>query len=364
VVGRPATQVRDAPPAALAEVLLYAGGVRALPALLVACALGACTESPPGTGGPNVTSRIGEFTLWVGGRGKLDVLFVVDRSPQMAPYQAGVLGAFPRFAEILAAIPGGAPDLNIAVASGDLADGGALRTSAHVDGSFVIDGWRNGARAQNYTGELGSALAELADVGITGDSQPRLLDVVPLALAAPEFVREHAYLAVVVIAASDDASTIAVDALATQLKQLKADPAKVLVIGIYPKPADRLDALLAAFPNRSDHTPIDANDLGVAFRIISQLHAVTLGIPCLDWAPLDLDPVTEGGQYDCSVEHTADDLSANILARCGGGALPCWDIVVDPMSCQHGDGFRAVFEHGALGLPWEHATLRGQCLIE
>lgn len=334
---------------------------------VVACLLvvAACTEAPPDATSPEVTSRIGFFDLPYGGRSKLDLLFVVDSSTAMAPYREPVVAQIPQFADALASIDGGMPDLNIAVTSADFAAGGALRTSSRVDGAFVIDGMRDGVRVKNYTGELGSALAELADIGATSPVPARPLDVLPLALDDLGFVREYSYLLIVVISATDDASVVATADLAAQLKAMKADPTNVIVVGVYPRPATRLDDFLAKFPNRTTHTEVDAPDISEGFAGLVSFRRSVLGSPCIEWQPLDVDPETAGEQYDCVIEH--QDFATKVtrlLPRCSSSnVFPCWDMRQDPQNCVSG-GLRFDIEHGYEGLPYEGASMRGQCLIE
>ncbi len=313
-----------------------------------------------------MSSRVGVFEFPTSGRSKLDLLFVIDSSTAMAPYREHLVMQFPRFADALTLVGGGMPDVNIAFASADFAAGGELRTSPRVDGAYIIDGLRDGVRVQNYTGDLGSLLAELADVGATQSAPPRPLDVVPLALAQADFVREHAYLAVVVVAATDDASTAAVQDVVAALKSMKSDPASVLAFGVYAAPAPRLDAFLAGFPNRATFTPIDAEDPSEGFADIVTIHRTTGGVPCIEWRPADVDPDTTGEQYDCVIDQRdyATGMST-ILPRCGATSdLPCWDIETDTQSCFLDDHLRFVLDRGMQGIPYEGALIHGECVIE
>src|SRR5262249_724430 len=149
--------------------------------------------------------------------------------------------------------------------------------------------------------ELPAAITALIDAGTAGGG-PRPLDVIPLALdGEPELVREYPYLAIVVIAGADDASSAEVAAMANALKNRKTDPTHTVGVRIYPRPAPRLDALLDQFPNRSAYSAIDAADPTEAFASLLDYPRVSLGAPCPDWTPLDTDPVTDGVQPECSV---------------------------------------------------------------
>src|SRR5690242_8702684 len=98
------------------------------------CLLAACDDSSGG--GPGVTSEVGTFEIPTAGRSSLDLLFVVDNGPQMATYRDPLLAHYPEIADVLATVPYGQPDLQLAVATADPANGGALRTVPSVDGAL------------------------------------------------------------------------------------------------------------------------------------------------------------------------------------------------------------------------------------
>src|SRR5262245_48190484 len=53
----------------------------------------------------------------------LDILFMIDTSPGMAPLQAKLVAAVPAFIDALQALPGGLPNLHLAVVSSDMGAG-------------------------------------------------------------------------------------------------------------------------------------------------------------------------------------------------------------------------------------------------
>jgi hypothetical protein len=348
----------------MADVLLEPRPVR----LALFCLLGVtgCFDVPEHPG-PLVASHVDYFEIPISGRPKLDLLFVIDRSTAMVPYRQDLVAKFGGFADVLAATGGGMPDVNIAVASAHAGDNGAFRTTSRVDGAFVIDGMRDGVRVQNYTGDLGSLLAELADLGASESAPPRPLDVVSLAVAQPEFLRDNAFLAIVTIAATDDASAVAVGDAAGALKSLKSDAARVLVVGIYPESSSRLDAFLDQFPNRTAFTPIGAADPTEGFRDLFRPTSSPGGVACLELTPSDIDPNTPGVQVDCVVElldHATGTIS--LVPRCTGDVTPCWDFEPESQYCGAGGGTDLAFqlELGDEGMPYEGALIRGQCLVE
>jgi hypothetical protein len=323
----------------------------------------ACFDVPEHPG-PLESSHAAWFEIPIGGRSKLDLLFVIDRSTAMAPYRTAVLADLPGFIELLDPTHSALPDLNVAVTTAHAADGGAFRTSLHVDGSFVIDGMRDGVRVKNYTGELASALVELADVGASEGTPPRPLDALSAAVARPEFLRDDAWLAIVMIDGADDTSTSAVQDLAATLKATKSDPVKVSVIGVQPTGSTRLDSFLSQFPNRSMSSSIDASEpITSASGLLTPYHHEG-GRYCLEWTPLDVDPETPGDQVDCSVEqYDTATKTTTTVSRCSGDVFPCWDIREDRASCTENGKYLA-FDLGPDGQPYEGATVSGQCVTD
>lgn len=331
---------------------------------LSVCVVVGCGDSSSDDDGPGITSKIGTFEIPFAGRPRLDLLFVVDNSSAMTQYQSQLVASYAKFADTLATTNGGQPDLQIAVTTGDPASGGVLRTAASVNGAILIDGVRDGVRVQNYTGTLGTALTELLDAGISGATSQELLGAIPRALDQnPTFVREYSYLAVVVIAASDDAASSDVMAVANELKNRLSASRDLIVVGVYARPAPRLDSFLAQFPYRNAYTAIDAADPSAGLAELTY-YKTTLGAPCLAWAPLDIDPDTAGAQYECSVVETVVERGAEtLLPRCGS-EQPCWDFVPDPINCFLGDHLLLRVDRAEAGAPYEASIVKGECLIE
>jgi len=165
-------------------------------------------------------------------RKDVDILFVIDDSGSMKEEQESLRANFPRFIEILETIDGGLPNVQIGVITPNLGtsaiDGttaaavvgcsgqgqaGTLRELAPGGPRFlrdVADG--AGGRVRNYGAlTLADAFAQLATVGTTGCGIEQHLEAMKRALdgtnpANTGFVRDDAYLAVVVIADEDDCS--------------------------------------------------------------------------------------------------------------------------------------------------------------
>ncbi|MEJ7600029.1 MAG: hypothetical protein WKG01_19130 [Kofleriaceae bacterium] len=163
-------------------------------------------------------------------RRKIDILFQIDSSGSMQEEQVSLRANFPRFIEVLESIQGGLPDIHIGVITPDMGasatDGstfagitgcagrgkdGALR---QLPGDTIryladeIDGAGN--RVRNYPGTLAEAFSSLADVGLDGCGIEQHLEATRRALdnhpSNAGFLRDDAYLAVIVIADEDDCS--------------------------------------------------------------------------------------------------------------------------------------------------------------
>ncbi len=154
-----------------------------------------------------------------------DILFVIDNSGSMKEEQDSLKANFGKMMTVLETLDGGMPDVHIGVVTSDLGtsttdgstggtafgcnskgDDGAMHTTSAVSGRFIAD---NGRGTHNYSGTLDDAFAALADVGTAGCGIEQHLGAMERGFENPVntgFVRDDAYLAVVVIADEDDCS--------------------------------------------------------------------------------------------------------------------------------------------------------------
>lgn len=138
---------------------------------------------------------------------RIDLLFVIDESASMADEQANLQENLHWFVNVLENVEGGLPDVHIAVVSSDLARGGRF-----VGGDFLIDVEnRDGTRTRNYDGALEDAFAARALLGAGGGEPSQPLEAMRRALdgSNPEnagFVRDMAYLFVLILTDADDCS--------------------------------------------------------------------------------------------------------------------------------------------------------------
>lgn len=361
--------------------------------LLLVLAVAACVHDA-GPLGPEVTSRVQRFDYQVVQAARIDLLFVIDNSPAMAPHRERLRANFAPFMQVLATLQGGLPSLHLGVVTTD----GRLRTSARVDGAFISDlRYESPLRVRNYTGELADVFAELADVGSDGDVYTRPLDAIRLALDHPAnagFLRADSYLAVVVISATDDCSfapsfpllpttspaiaaarchayrdeLLDVTAAAAALMARRSDPSRVAaaaIIGpdgppalrlggggaleIGPSCSDevggataapRLHAFLEQFPHRSTSTSLCQPNLADALALFSGPFHLPSGGACVDAPLLDVDPARDGVQAECSAAYWFPDGAQRVIPSCGRGEgvdlvdrAPCWSIQDDTTQC-------------------------------
>lgn len=320
----------------------------------------ACATTPdPRTDAPDLTSHVATFAYSTGTYApELDVLFVIDDTPAMAPFRAGVVASAARLAEALEPDGLPSPSLHFAVTTADAIAGGALHQTAAAPHGYLSDILTpEGVRVRSYPGGLVDALAGVLDVGAASTSPNEPLEAARLALGTQGFRRPGARLVLVVIAAQDDASPADVSSYSAPW----LDPAQqtTFVIGIYPRPAPRLDALLATFGQRGMFTAIDQADFGAVLDPLAQIWTSSLACPCAP-RPLDLDPATPGDQVDCSIVATLEGdtgLYDQQLPACPAEG-PCWRF--DPGCCPAAPDVE--FQIVGAGLRYQPPFF-GQCVV-
>lgn len=180
---------------------------------------------------------------------QVDILFLIDDSPSMGDKQINLAANFPNFIKVLKTIPGGLPDVHIAVVTSDLGSKGADGVIAPGIGSIGAGGCSGagkagemqlfgaqvtggkyisdvidpdplkppGTRIRNYTfvndDSLSTTFSQMAKAGAGGCGFEQHLEAMKQALRQDPpnpvnagFLRPEAYLAVVFIADEDDCS--------------------------------------------------------------------------------------------------------------------------------------------------------------
>ncbi len=335
-------------------------------AALVVIALAACVEPAPPIE-PQVTSHVARMEFSPSVPMRVDMLFVVDSSPAMAPHLTHLDSTLPKLMETMAAFPSGLPDLHVGVvtANGD----GQMRGRGSMTGGFLVDIPRlDGTRIKNYTGTLAEAVRAYVAVGAESASRSQPLAVIERALVSPHnagFRRPGAYLAIVLVTASDDASDGDVASNVAALRSLSPDPSQILITTISgPRSgsspcgaieAPRLHAVGDQFPNQKAEVSICDDDFAAAVALAASgldnlLHGCWLA------TPLDLEPTIPGEQRACSAFITDRwDVydTGLVIPECGD--LPeslCWRIVDDQLCARWGFApLTTRLEPRNLGLP-------------
>lgn len=193
------------------------GGVIASMLLATGCPQREVAEVPP------VPAPVPDKRIPVQINRNVDILFVVDNSGSMQEEQDSLKANFSKFIEVLQNIDGGLPDVHIGVVTTDVGDdgngacaGGVATAGALIqtpDGQPYIEDFSdgNGGRTTNYTGTLTDTFSQMASVGITGCGFEAPLESMRKALDGSQpgnagFLRDDAFLAVIIISDEDDCS--------------------------------------------------------------------------------------------------------------------------------------------------------------
>lgn len=338
--------------------------------ILVVCA--SCTDNGGGGGGIDGETHVETYELPAAVPPKLDLLFVVDDTTAMASHQQA-LAALPMQLElVLQSSYGVLANYHFGVITTDAATGGNLRGSTAIADKYIVHDTTFTGPANNYQGSLAGAVASLFPTSAASTASNQPLATMRTALdgnaANAGFLRSDAWLGIVTISATDDASLAAAADYANSLKETKTDASYVIVSGVFAPSAARLGAFHAQFPNRSDTETIDSNDYVGALELFTQVYRTVLGYACRK-EPADLDPELPGAQYDCSFV-AIDNGVESLLPMCGTTiTAPCWEIVVDTMGICIEPTARAHLQTrgyttsmSAFGDPF-HPAIRGQCIV-
>jgi len=307
--------------------------------LVVVASLGACVSSSDPIE-PQVTSGATQLRIPISINRRIDILFVIDNSPAMAPHIENVKANLARFIGILRGLEFGLPDLRLGVVTTDPVDDAKLRGTSGLTGNFVVDlVGPDGTRIHNYDGDLDAVFARLADVGTTG-GDPQPLAAARRAFEHPmnkSFSRVEAYTAIFFISASDTPET-AFESFVGFFKALHTDPSKIMVGGVLGD-GPNLRAFLDQFPNRSTRASITEADWSSVFDILTQFIKTALGSPCVEGPLVDVDPIAPGPQYECAVWYDFP-IGGYVVPACTGTlGGECWRILEDTARCPASTGY-------------------------
>jgi len=290
---------------------------------------------------------------------KVDLLFVVDDTPAMAPFAGALADGFVDMGNQLAALSVGSPtSLHVGVVRAGSCDGSTRGGACGIAGDeqFLRAEWCE--QIPNFSGALPAALACLGDLGTTGCGPAHPLGAAVDALATPPrpgwegFLRPDAYLMVVVIAGSDDASAHAAIDFAALIKGLKSDPSQTLASVIVAGScgagdAPRLTEFVNQFGANGLLLDLCGGDLAPALQRITQQINSSLQPPCFRLVR-DTDPNTPGLQAECVFEDhpRAPDgtFTTSTLPSCDVAAPPCWRLIPIGAVC---DGYTVDIQRAA-----------------
>jgi hypothetical protein len=171
----------------------------------------------------------------------LDLLFLIDDSPSMKDKQNNLADNFPNFIKVLSSIPGGLPNVHIGITTSDMGTKGAsdptpgpaipplgnggcsgtgkngsLQGNAAISNNNVyisdVFDMATMQRKTNYSGTLENVFSNMAkSVGAGGCGFEQHLEAAKVALQPSNpvnvgFLRDNAYLGIIIIADEDDCS--------------------------------------------------------------------------------------------------------------------------------------------------------------
>jgi hypothetical protein len=299
---------------------------RALAVLLVLA--GCLDESPATSGGEGVSKVLESESLHAWGPEPIDILFVLDNTPAIAPY-LDRMATLPSVVEAAYKhIGGGLFDAHIAV----MTSSGAVRTAPGIADSYIAMypefdlTWTT-----NYEGAFVDRLRPLMTFDATDAAPNGPLAAIESAAQIPGFRRQNMPLGIVIVSGSDDASPDDPAAYYQRLKTSVADPASIYLTRITTGPTPRLDAFTSSFPNRNKVVSIADADYAPAITAFELL--IRTIIPGRCWDLPDVDPETPGIQYDCSFSVTIRG-SEHVLPPCRlPGDQFCWMFVPSEREC-------------------------------
>lgn len=172
---------------------------------------------------PNQVSEVREV-FDVNENRDVDFLFVIDNSHSMEREQISLADKFSNLINALEDHPDGLPSVHIGVVSTDLGGGGhnngcSLNGDAgnflgsdcgDLAGTFIKSiALEDGTRTTNFSGDISEVFSCMATLGTDGCGFEQPLESMRRSLSQPqaqEFLRPHAYLAVVFVTDEDDCS--------------------------------------------------------------------------------------------------------------------------------------------------------------
>ena len=282
----------------------------------------------------------------------LDVLVVLDDTTAMADHvqhvpSGGGIG-------IIAATYNGAPDIRIAVTTTTT---GTLRKSNAVPDGIIkhAKNFLDGTITTNYSVTLAEAVGSLMNAGTSSTTPNKALEATQLALETPGFVRDSSAVGILLISASDDASSGDAAGYAAAVQGQNS----MMLSLVSGDNTPRLGAFAYSFAYRH-LTALSAYNMEAVTVFAGLVWPGDNLDYCLPVAAVDVD-ARAGDQYDCEMV-ISHDQQVRTLPQCNGDAWiesdPCWQILAEP-TCSSG---RAIVVGG--GFTMYRPRVIGRCTTE
>jgi hypothetical protein len=316
--------------------------------VLAVVAAAGCIDTPP-LAEPVIESSHVEIREVPEGRPpQLDVLIVLDDTAALSPYQDRVAVMSSAIAHQLSSISRGWLDLRVAVTGND----GLLRRLPGAAEPFLASARDlELVHHQNFDGSLEDALASLMTSAAASDGPGQPLEAMRTALErSSQFLREPAPFSLLVVSGADDASPWPIADYTQWMKSLTRGQwwRPLAAAGIYPQPAERLDAFFGSLWGWSITSAIDSSTFARPISALGEAGAWgEWGEPCLGMVPADRDPSTPELEPDCTMSIDIGG-ELRVLPECATPAAPtdrldapsalepttaCWTLQTDAQSC-------------------------------
>ncbi|HEY4182737.1 MAG TPA: hypothetical protein VGM90_38160 [Kofleriaceae bacterium] len=324
-------------------------------------------------------SRVATFDILAQPTRALDILYVVDNSALMAPYEARLVRELD-FAGDVIGQQSRWNDLHVGVVTSDVDCTGldeesnavAWRTDpAMVTGHFIVD-WRHLDRSvtTNLAGgeSLGHVVSRLGSAGHAGCGTSRPFEAVLRVLRDGTFHRDNADLMVGMLTAADEASRMdPEDFIAEVNRATRGRQVSVGAAGPHTALSEmRFGALAGRFSGWGSIDWIDRYLDGVVDGALSASDWIPqISDPCIETPLVDTDESADGLQANCDLRdeihaHDGTVLSSRSLPACSGTNPPCWRIESDPRNCAPAPGHLLV-SVDRLDFPPDGTRTVGQC---
>ena len=316
---------------------------RLLALFVVGCGL--YTGSQPSQDEPSETSYITYKDIpvqeW---RHPVDLVFVIDTTPEMAPLHDKLAAQLAKLAEVIES-EAITMDLQIMVISAD-------PTNRATSPALQMLSLPVGGYARSYAGSLAEQLEARVPTTFTATSSQPLEALVAALGSEPAFRHDGTLLMPIIITNHDDSSPGAVADYFARMRTLAGSPFEPMVGVIDAPSSSRLEQFFNAQVAPYDHANIDDSDWSdilLSFQV-----KTTLGLPCVDARLVE--------PFDCAFSATTGTRET-VLPTCDASATnrPCYQLAPHE-GCVEGSG--VYVKVSWLAWPEYGTHVTGQCVAE